>query len=56
VKEMGTYDTIGGTPRHDPMFDMGYICQRCGKHVDKCGCPECPICGMVGCPGHEVVE
>jgi len=30
---MGTYDTIGGTPRHDPTFDEdGFAaCLKCAK-------------------------
>ena len=49
---MGTYDTIGETPRHDPMFDESGVCERCGCHPDECKCPECKVCGMIGCPDH----
>lgn len=34
---MGTYDTIGGTPRHNPLFDedLSGLCKDC-KHEDAC--------------------
>ena len=48
--KMGTYDTIGGTPRHDPMFDLDSPCEVCGKDIDLCECPECPKCGSIGDP------
>ncbi len=48
---MGTYDTRGGTPRHDPMFDYDPPCAICGKDPSgDCDCPECPKCGTVGDP------
>jgi len=47
---MGTYDTIGGTPRHDPMFDEDPPCEICGKDSFDCECPECPICRTTGRP------
>lgn len=47
---MGTYDTIGGTPRHDPMFDYDPPCEICGNDPFDCTCPECPKCGTVGDP------
>jgi hypothetical protein len=25
-------------------------CEICGKSVDDCTCPECPVCGSVGDP------
>jgi hypothetical protein len=25
-------------------------CKTCGKDVDNCICPECPVCGVVGEP------
>ena len=50
---MGTYDTIRGTPRRNPEFDLDPPCGVCGKPVDECQCPECPECGMVGCTVHR---
>lgn len=47
---MGTYDTIGGTPRHDPIADETPLCEICGKHPFDCTCPICPICGQQGNP------
>lgn len=48
---MGTYDTIGGTPRHDPNFDRDDSCVVCGKDPSSnCECPECPRCNTVGDP------
>lgn len=26
-------------------------CEVCGKDVDDCICPECPVCGTQGDPG-----
>lgn len=26
------------------------ICEICGKHVDNCICPECPVCEAIGDP------
>lgn len=51
--DMGTYDTISGTPRNDPMFDSDPPCEICGKHIDECKCPPCPECGAVGCTEHK---
>lgn len=51
---MGTCDTIGGTPRHNPSFDMDPPCEVCGKPVDECQCEPCPQCGALGCPLHGV--
>jgi hypothetical protein len=35
--KMGTYDTIGGTPRNDPAFDVCIdtegICPVCGEQI-----------------------
>jgi hypothetical protein len=45
---MGTYDTIGGTPRHDPSFDHEGSCDICGHDPSDCICPECPVCGAQG--------
>ena len=48
---MGTYDTRGGTPRHNPEFDIDYPCDIC--HLDPsgdCTCPECEVCGASGDP------
>ena len=25
-------------------------CMICGKHIDSCICPECPVCSMTGDP------
>lgn len=47
---MGTYDTIGGTPRHDPNADYDLPCEICDKDPALCECPECPICHEVGNP------
>jgi hypothetical protein len=48
---MGTYDTRGGTPRHDPMFDEFPPCEVCGLDPALgCQCPECPICNEVANP------
>jgi hypothetical protein len=47
---MGTYDTRGGTPRHDPSFDEDLPCAICGKDPYECECPECPVCGAAGDP------
>ena len=47
---MGTYDTIGGTPRHDPMFDQDMPCEVCGRDPFYCICPVCPVCGVQGAP------
>ena len=35
---MGTYDTIGGTPRHDPAFDCDppTVCLECEIEPDDC--------------------
>lgn len=46
---MGTYDSTSGSPRYDTMFDSGYVCEICGRHIDECECIECPICGVIGC-------
>lgn len=40
---MGTYDTIGGTPRHDPMADYFPLCDVCGKDPST-DCECCEIC------------
>lgn len=37
---MGTYDTIGGTPRHDPAFDYDPPCDVCGDDPAVCDCYE----------------
>ena len=34
-----------GTP-----FDEDYPCQICGKAVDDCDCPTCPVCDVAGDP------
>lgn len=47
---MGTYDTLGGTPRHDPMFDNDGWCEICKRCGDACVCPECKVCGVHGDP------
>lgn len=47
---MGTYDTIGGAPRHDPILDQGPPCNICGDDPDVCECVECPVCHEVGNP------
>lgn len=48
---MGTYDTIGGTPRHDPEAERCEPCAVCGKDPGgDCRCPECPTCGEAGRP------
>lgn len=56
---MGTYDTIGGTPRHDPAFDYDPPCAVCGLDPygdygdgsgDGCNCQECPVCRDYGNP------
>jgi len=26
-------------------------CEVCGREVDNCICPECPVCGAYGDPG-----
>lgn len=48
---MGTYDTRGGSPLHDPAADMpDPPCQVCGGFVDdgpphmQCDCPQCLEC------------
>lgn len=38
---MGTYDTVGGTPRHDPAFDQEYdarVCDKCGSDLEWVEC------------------
>ena len=48
---MGTYDTKGGTPRHDPAFDYDPPCEVCGfDPASDCNCPECPVCKETGNP------
>ena len=47
---MGTYDTRGGSPRHDPSFDIDLPCVICGNDPFYCTCPECPVCGAHGDP------
>ena len=47
---MGTYDTIGGTPRHDPMADFDPQCNICGLEAGSCVCPECAVCMEAGNP------
>ncbi len=54
---MGTYDTIGGAPRHDPAFDHDPPCAVCGldpygdfPEGKSCNCSECLVCGGVGDP------
>ena len=44
---MGTYDTIGGTPRHDPAFDRNPpdVCIEC--EIDPDDCPGEDHCGLV---------
>jgi hypothetical protein len=37
---MGTYDTRGGSPRHNPMFDADETCSGCSKTASECECPE----------------
>jgi hypothetical protein len=37
---MGTYDTRGGTPRHDKDFDYDYPCEVCGLDPYDCECLE----------------
>lgn len=36
---MGTYDTIGGTPRHDTSFDNEPPCKICTRYCSKCKKP-----------------
>lgn len=50
---MGTYDTRGGHPLHDPMADFFPPCDVCGGNPDSdgpgsCACPECPGCESIG--------
>lgn len=33
-----------------PPDDEDYPCSVCGKDLDHCFCPECPVCGSVGDP------
>jgi hypothetical protein len=47
---MGTYDTYGGTPIHNPAFDFDPLCGVCSLPVSSCECPECPVCGEAGNP------
>lgn len=54
--KMGTYDTIGGTPRHDPVFDSEppcdtctRTCRTCGRAANRCECETGPDCDKV-CP------
>jgi len=47
---MGTYNTRGGYPKHDPSFDYDPPCEICGKFPEDCICPECPVCGNYGDP------
>jgi hypothetical protein len=47
---MGTYDTRGGTPRHDPAADVFPACELCGHDASDCICPECPVCSATGDP------
>lgn len=47
---MGSYDTRGGSPLHDPSADADLFCDVCKLHADDCSCPECPKCGMSGDP------
>ena len=47
---MGTYDTRGGAPRHDPAADVFPACDICGHEAGHCICPECPVCGTQGDP------
>jgi len=49
-KVMGTYDTVGGTPRHNPEFDRDLACEVCGRDPAQCICPICPVCGQQGNP------
>lgn len=37
---MGTYDTRGGAPLHDPAADFEGPCEVCNKDLDDCECPE----------------
>ncbi len=51
---MGTYDTVGGTPRHDPAFDddgppcdtCTEPCKTCGNAMKDCECETRPNCDM----------
>lgn len=45
---MGTYDTRGGAPLHDPAADHEGACELCGFAAADCICPTCPICGTQG--------
>ena len=47
--KMGTYDTRGGYPRHDPMFDEDPPCDGCGKDPYDCECILCHICESIPC-------
>ena len=42
---MGTYDTIGGTPRHNPEFDIDipHCCEGCEDAGEDCCNDECGI-------------
>jgi hypothetical protein len=33
-----------------PYDDIPELCEVCGLNPDRCTCPECPVCGMVGDP------
>lgn len=35
---------------YPPEFDQPVGCDVCGKDVDECGCPECPVCRVTGDP------
>lgn len=37
---MGTYDTRGGSPRHDPAADQSEICDGCGNTASECSCQD----------------
>jgi hypothetical protein len=49
---MGAYETIGGTPQHDPTADRSEVCDICSVHPLKCICPPCPTCQAIGCVEH----
>lgn len=34
---------------YNPPDEPAY-CAVCGLDVDNCICPECPVCGVIGCP------
>ena len=44
---MGTYDTIGGTPRHDPAFDHDPPTVCLEYEIDPDDCPGEDRCGLV---------